>query len=90
MASAGTVESCGVSEGELFCWRSSTAGVPARVGSDSDWGAVDTFAFHACAIKTTGALYCWGSGGRRGSWATEAAWIHSCRCAWEWTSTGPT
>jgi alpha-tubulin suppressor-like RCC1 family protein len=62
MASAGTVESCGVSEGELFCWRSSTAGVPARVGSDSDWGAVDTFAFHACAIKTTGALYCWGSG----------------------------
>ena len=64
MASAGTVESCGVSEGGLFCWSSSTAGLPARVGVDSDWGAVESFGFHACAIKTTGALYCWG-------WGTE-------------------
>ncbi|MCH9662880.1 MAG: hypothetical protein K0U66_04355, partial [Gammaproteobacteria bacterium] len=34
--------------------------VPTRVGTDSDWRFVEAGGAHTCAVKSTGALYCWG------------------------------
>jgi alpha-tubulin suppressor-like RCC1 family protein len=63
-------------EGELYCWGSNeflelgigrdmlddarVAFEPVRVGVDDDWATVGVGWFHSCAIKRSGALYCWG------------------------------
>lgn len=62
--------------GELYCWGKNDffeLGIgrgslddatlypkPVRVGADEDWSAVSVGGFHSCAIKRSGALYCFG------------------------------
>jgi alpha-tubulin suppressor-like RCC1 family protein len=60
-------------EGTLYCWGSNGNGstglgltsgetlVPTQVGTDSDWAQVGLGHVAACAVKTTGTLWCWGS-----------------------------
>ena len=33
---------------------------PTQVGTDTDWKQISTGAFQSCALRTSGALYCWG------------------------------
>jgi alpha-tubulin suppressor-like RCC1 family protein len=63
-------------DGELYCWGRNEffelgigAGAlddatlfvePVRVGRDTDWSAVALGSFHTCALKRSGALYCFG------------------------------
>jgi hypothetical protein len=35
--------------------------VPVQVGTDADWATVELGGSHACAAKTSGALWCWGA-----------------------------
>lgn len=65
-------------EGELYCWGrndyfelgigpgslddATQYALPVRVGADSDWSTVATGGFHTCAIKRSGALFCFGRG----------------------------
>ena len=63
----------GLGEGELWCWGSrdgangrpgtDESGIPAMVEATSvvDWVAVDAGTNHACAIRSNGDLYCWGT-----------------------------
>lgn len=58
--------------GSLVCWGSnnsygilatgdtSARPTPNQVGSDLDWERVVVGQYHACAIKSSGALWCWG------------------------------
>jgi len=74
--SAGLSHTCATkTDGSLWCWgynggseRSGQLGVadttsrdfPTRVGTDTDWSSVAAGNAHTCAIKMSGALYCWG------------------------------
>ncbi|MCB0978921.1 MAG: hypothetical protein KDB02_15815 [Acidimicrobiales bacterium] len=62
---------CGIrGGGQLWCWGlppvagpsvpSSPVFSPTRVGTESDWTAIDVGAFHACGIRGGGQLWCWG------------------------------
>ncbi len=59
--------------GSLWCWGpngtayrlgqpgdTAQKNSPVRVGTDTDWSKPAVGGTHACAIKTTNALYCWG------------------------------
>lgn len=58
--------------GKVFCWGINPnlelgsptldehVEMPRLVGSDADWRSVHAGWFHTCAIKGSGALYCWG------------------------------
>ena len=67
---------CGLrSNGRLYCWGMNSDGqlglnnatsynTPQEVnGAATDWASVATGAWHTCALKTNGRLYCWGWGG---------------------------
>ncbi|MBS2031711.1 MAG: tandem-95 repeat protein [Deltaproteobacteria bacterium] len=67
---------CGVqTDGTLWCWGNNdndelgnvsgvgtfgNADSPTQSGSDTDWVQVAVGENHSCAVKTSGALYCWG------------------------------
>ncbi len=58
--------------GRIYCWGNNATGqlgngtttnstVPALIsGGFTDWSALDTDQSHACALRKTGRLYCWG------------------------------
>ncbi len=60
-------------DGHLYCMGSNASGATGlgtttgsttsitRVGTATDWNFVSAGELHACAIKTTGTLWCWGS-----------------------------
>lgn len=74
---AGAVHLCGVRpDDRLFCWGGNASGqlglgdvatrtVPAVVGTEGDWLAVEAanLSRHTCALKNDGRRYCWGSNG---------------------------
>ena len=84
---AGLLHTCAVrSDHHLFCWGVDDSGAlgdglplkdrkrPVEVaGRTGDWAVVSAGDVHTCAIKTTGRLYCWGSGflGRLGNGANQ-------------------
>lgn len=62
-------------DGRLYCWGTDAEGslglgvapqtrktAPLQVGSDTDWADVSVQWFHSCALRQSGALYCWGRG----------------------------
>lgn len=66
---------CGIlSSGVLRCWGTSSSGQTGTgvdwdlvalwwgftSGTDTDWASVSAGGYHACAIKTSGTLWCWG------------------------------
>jgi alpha-tubulin suppressor-like RCC1 family protein len=66
---------CGIrNSNRLYCWGSNISGAlgigstinqnsPQQVsGATADWAQVAGGAWHTCAVKTTGRLYCWGWG----------------------------
>jgi alpha-tubulin suppressor-like RCC1 family protein len=70
--SAGFSHTCGIDNGELYCWGKNDNGqigngeisatnviTPARVGTKSQWTAVSTGLSHSCGVNN-GSLYCWG------------------------------
>jgi len=71
---AGLVNTCAIDERDaLWCWRSNDAGQvgdgtseprlqPTRVIDPGPWATVGLGHNHACAIRTDGALFCWGFG----------------------------
>ncbi|MEZ4461521.1 MAG: EGF domain-containing protein [bacterium] len=65
---------CATSDGALYCWGSDIAGqigigvgsetpvsAPTQVGTDTDWLTPVAGADMTCAIKTSGAFWCWGA-----------------------------
>ncbi len=74
---AGANHACGVTTaGELFCWGRNASGElglgnsagpvmsPAKVSDEKDWARpVLGQGLSTCALKESGDLYCWGSGG---------------------------
>jgi alpha-tubulin suppressor-like RCC1 family protein len=71
--SASQHSSCGVrANGTLWCWGLNSffevgspmleerVDRPRQVGTDSDWVATGAGWFHSCALKGSGALFCWG------------------------------
>ena len=73
----GPYAACAIkTDGTLWCWGSDMSnqiGVsatddsstsPVQVGSDTNWASVELGADHACAVKSTGTLWCWGYEGR--------------------------
>jgi len=71
--SSGFIHTCGITTNHsLYCWGGNTYGglgvgddlnpryIPQQVGTDTNWAKVTIGDYHTCAIKTTGALYCWG------------------------------
>ncbi|MCA8837601.1 MAG: putative Ig domain-containing protein [Proteobacteria bacterium] len=72
--STGDTHTCAINNaGRLHCWGDNSNGqlgfniidggdlrTPTQVGTNSEWSAISTGASHTCAIKTNGALYCWG------------------------------
>ena len=77
--SAGEAFSCAVrSTGRLYCWGGDINGelgkgsarrdraTPGQVsGKRTDWKQVSAGQNHACGLRTTGRLYCWGANGGR-------------------------
>ncbi len=64
VVSAGNDGACGIRAGALLCWgKLSPSGAPTAVGSDAahDYLAVSVGNAHACALRATGALACWGA-----------------------------
>ncbi len=59
-------------DGTLWCWGENlhgqlglgtidrSHGTPQRVGTRTDWESVTTGGWHACALTSAGAAYCWG------------------------------
>lgn len=69
--SSGTFHSCLIRDGALSCWGGNydgqlgqgdnvSRGSPTAVGEAADWIAVDAGESGTCAIRASGALYCWG------------------------------
>ncbi len=71
---AGEAFACAIdATGALFCWGRNVEGqlglgapgpdelTPRQVGAESTWARLTAGQFHACAIRTDGTLYCWGS-----------------------------
>jgi len=71
--SAGTLHTCGIEAGKLFCWgydsrgqlgngsaSSSHVTSPERIGSSDSWTHISTGSYHTCGIDD-GELFCWGS-----------------------------
>ncbi len=70
---AGSMHSCGIYAGALYCWGLNSSGqlgigtdgldidkpVPVRVGTADDWSVVTAGREHTCGILS-GELYCWG------------------------------
>jgi alpha-tubulin suppressor-like RCC1 family protein len=100
--STGTAHGCAVgrsTSGRLFCWgdnrvfqcgndtMTSYAAPRPTVDFETDWQWISAGGEHTCAIKTTGALYCWGKGanGRLGNGGTTDA-VSKQRVAGTWRS----
>jgi len=80
--SAYTDVTCGLRNGELYCWgmgpvgyQHSSASPPTRVGSASDWQAVRVGDRVSCGLRGQ-ELYCWGLNGD-GAVGAGVAGIHS-------------
>ncbi len=84
--SAGEAHTCAVqTTGRLYCWGSDRYEelgdgfgntdwpTPVRVGTATNWAAVDSGGAHTCGRRTNGRLFCWGSdtAGRLGDDPTE-------------------
>jgi alpha-tubulin suppressor-like RCC1 family protein len=75
----GAANVCAIdTDGALWCWGANFYGelgigsedynvhaTPTRVGTDSNWVGVTNLTEHACAIKSTGTIWCWGYGDSR-------------------------
>ena len=72
MISTGNGHTCGIDNGELYCWGVDFAGqlgngsgltsdmeAPQKIGSSNTWSMISTKEFHTCGIDN-GELYCWG------------------------------
>jgi alpha-tubulin suppressor-like RCC1 family protein len=72
--SSGILTTCGIrSAHTLWCWGDGTDGLvgngttttteptPVQVGTDTDWSSVSVGLSHACAIRNSGTLWCWGN-----------------------------
>lgn len=75
--SVGTVSTCAIRAGRLYCWGVDTFGALGNGGTDvsrnapvevaggaTNWASVSVGAFGACARKTTGRVLCWGDDGQ--------------------------
>jgi DNA-binding beta-propeller fold protein YncE len=74
--SQGEDTACGIASGKLYCWgytpyilntwynangNQPTTTTPQQIGSATNWTAVSTaYGTDACAINSSGQLYCWG------------------------------
>ena len=77
--SAGSAHSCGIGNGQVFCWGSGVSGqlgveatedvtVPTSVINPLDvvsWTGVSAGTAHSCGIGSDGQGYCWGGNGRQ-------------------------
>jgi alpha-tubulin suppressor-like RCC1 family protein len=71
----GTIHSCGLREGHLYCWGNGLTGALGTgdytdhntktevAGNNNDWTYISTGKSVSCAIRSGGLLYCWGSNG---------------------------
>lgn len=90
-------------DGTLWCWgddgtgqlgngssSSATQAAPTRVNSATDWELVRSSRLHTLALKTNGALYCWGFGARCGVGmsSTLTAPVRIGTAAWKDVSAG--
>ena len=68
---AGIAHACGIQGGHLMCWGANSMGkvgtpgrfvvdTPVDVGTTADWVDVDISDASSCALRSNGALYCWG------------------------------
>ncbi len=92
--------------GTLWCWGENGFGqlgdgttanlrkVPTQVGSDTDWAAIATGAYHTCAKKTDKTIWCWGNSyaGQVGDGSTAYVNNHPALVAgtskWTWIGAG--
>jgi alpha-tubulin suppressor-like RCC1 family protein len=74
MVSIGISYTCGIRNGELYCWGKNDTGqigdgtyysrtAPARIGTESDWTWVSASDSDTCGIRS-GKLFCWGKNER--------------------------
>jgi alpha-tubulin suppressor-like RCC1 family protein len=67
----GITHACGIKGGHLMCWGANSMGkvgiagrfvvdTPVDVGATADWVDVDIANASSCALRSNGALYCWG------------------------------
>ena len=83
----GRTHTCGINEGELYCWgrdlygqigngSASSADVtqPEKIGASNTWSQIALGDFHTCGINS-GELYCWGRDfyGQIGNGSTSSA-----------------
>lgn len=77
--SVGTMHACDLASGGIaWCWGLNgrygvlgmpslgdnvTSAIPVRVPGDHRFVQISTYGRHACAVKATGAAYCWGNNG---------------------------
>lgn len=67
--SIGTASACGIRGGELYCWGinyANPSGVflptPTRVSEWTNWSQVSISQEGGCAVRTSGDVWCWGTG----------------------------
>ena len=69
--SLGDIHTCGIRNGELFCWGGNYHGelgvgigsnrtIPTHVGNENDWQHISLGDIHTCGIRN-GELLCWGN-----------------------------
>lgn len=72
LVDAGDAHTCGIVDGELYCWGNNSNGalglgdvaarsVPTRVGTEDDWVTVVAAGESTCALRA-GRVSCWGAG----------------------------